>query len=420
MSAFTFLHAADIHLDSPLRGLESYPDAPAEQIRNASRRALDNLVELAIEEEVAFVLLAGDIFDGPWRDFNTALFFAQRMGRLRAAGIRVFLVTGNHDAASTISKNLSPPDNVRILSKNAPERIHLQDLGLTIVGQGYPQRDVQENLAAGYPPAEPGSCTIGLLHTALTGRAGHESYAPVKAETLAAKGYAYWALGHVHQREIVSRDPWIVFPGAIQGRHIREAGPKGCSLVRVEDGGIREVRHHDLDVLRWRLCPIDLEGCESEEHLWTAVRRELEAAVDAGDGRPVAVRLELSGRTRLHGRLHHQVQQVQEECRTRAAGLGDLWLEKIRLRTRPLNEPGDGMDPNRPLAGLLRTIENLSLPRSCQEQIPELTDLFSKLPPEIRDSEELFDLDDPEQLRQLQDDVKELLLGRLLGQEENI
>ena len=143
---FSFLHAADIHLDSPLRGLESYPDAPTEQIRSATRRALDNLVDLAIGEEVAFVLLVGDIFDGSWRDFNTALFFAQRMGQLRDAGIWVYLVTGNHDAASTIEKNLRPPDNVRILSKNAPDRAHLEDLRVFIHGQGYPPQKVHEEL----------------------------------------------------------------------------------------------------------------------------------------------------------------------------------------------------------------------------------------------------------------------------------
>ncbi len=418
MSTFTFLHAADLHLDSPLKGLESYPDAPVEQIRNASRRALDNLVDLAVEEEAAFVLLSGDVFDGPWRDFNTALFFAQRMGRLREAGIRVFLVTGNHDAASTISKNLSPPDNVRILRQSAPETIHLQDLGVSIVGQGYAQRDVREDLAAGYPPAQPGCCTIGLLHTALTGRAGHESYAPTRPETLAAKGYAYWALGHVHQREIVSRDPWIVFPGAVQGRHIREDGPKGCCLVRVEDGRIKEVKHQDLDVLRWRLCPIDLGGCDCAEHLWTAVRQELEAALDAAEGRPVAVRLELSGRSPLHTWLHDQAQLIEEECRTRAVGLGDIWLEQIRLHTRPLYESAAGLDPDAPLARLLQTIQDLHLPNACQDQVPELADLLSKLPPEIHGSEAGFDLDDPEGLRQLQDDVKELLLGRLLRQED--
>ncbi len=360
--------------------------------------------------------MAGDIFDGPWRDFNTALFFAQRMGQLKEAGIRVFLVTGNHDAASPIGKNLSPPDNVRILNKNQPERIQLEDLGVTIFGQGYSRRDIQEDLAAHYPVGEPDSFNIGLLHTALTGRTGHEPYAPTSRDVLASKGYDYWALGHVHQREIVDRDPWIVFPGAIQGRHIREEGPKGCTLVLVEEGRVRQAVYHDLDVLRWQMCRVDLEGCECEEHVWVQIRRGLEEAADAGDGRPVAVRLELEGRTIMHNRLHDREQQVQEECRTRAAGLGDIWLEKICLKTKPLLETGGGVDLDSPLAGLLRSIENLSLTQSCQDQIPELAAMLSKLPPEIKGGEEPFDLGDPAKLRQMQDEVKELLLGRLLRQ----
>src|SRR6056297_3478216 len=130
MTQFKFIHAADIHLDSPLKGLESYPDAPVNQIRNATRRALDNLIDLAIDQEVAFVLLAGDIADGDWKDYNTGLFFTQRMGRLREAGIRVFMVSGNHDAASVIAKALRPPDNVHIFSTNPPESIHIPDLSV--------------------------------------------------------------------------------------------------------------------------------------------------------------------------------------------------------------------------------------------------------------------------------------------------
>ena len=413
---FSFLHAADIHLDSPLRGLESYPDAPVGQIRNATRRALDNLVDLAIRERVAFVLLVGDIFDGSWRDFNTALFFAQRMGQLREAGIRVFVITGNHDAASTIEKNLRPPDNVSILSKNGPETVHLQNLGVAIHGQGYPQREVQEDLAAGFPMAEPHAFNIGLLHTALTGRPGHEPYAPTNTDILTSKGYDYWALGHVHQREVVSHDPWIVFPGCIQGRHIKEEGPKGCTLVHVQEGQVSEVNHYDLDVLRWQSCQVDLEECDCEEHVWFAVRRGLEAAADDADGRPVAVRLNLSGRTQMHAWLHDRQQQVHEECRTRAAGLGDIWVEKVRLNTQPLNPAGVGVDHDSPLAGLLQSIEDMDLSPSC-DQDQELADMLSKLPPEIQASEEPFDLSDLAQLRQMQDEVKELLLSRMLRQE---
>ena len=96
-----FIHAADIHLDSPLHGLSAYPDAPAAQLRNASREALRQLVDRAIEEEVAFLVIAGDLYDGDWKDHNTGIFFGQQMGRLRKAGIRAFVLGGNHDSAAS-------------------------------------------------------------------------------------------------------------------------------------------------------------------------------------------------------------------------------------------------------------------------------------------------------------------------------
>ncbi len=414
MSSFTFIHAADLHLDSPLTGLETYPDAPVEQIRGATRRALDNLVDLAVSEQAAFVLLAGDIFDGPWKDFNTALFFAQRMGRLGEAGIRVFVVTGNHDATSTIGKNLSPPDNVHIFSRNGPEILHLEDLGVKVCGQSYTKREIREDLASAYPLADGHCFNIGLLHTALTGRTGHEPYAPTSMDILVSKGYDYWALGHVHQREIVARDPWIVFSGATQGRHIREQGPKGCTVVRVRGGQVEDVAHRDLDVLRWQLCSVDLQGCEGPEQVWAAVSRSLESAQVAGQGRPVAVRLELTGQTSMHNWLHDEEDLVYEECRTRAAGLGDVWLEKIRLRTRPEFDPSRNLDPDSPLAGLFQAIQDLRLSASSPEQIPELADMLSKLPPEVKSGDEAFDPSDPAVMQHIQDEVKELLRSRLL------
>src|SRR6188768_3573662 len=120
-----FLHAADIHLDSPLHGLERYEGAPMAQIRASTRRSLEKLVELALREKVAFVLIAGDLYDGDWRDYNTGLFLTAQLGRLREAGIPVYIVSGNHDAASQLTKHLRPPDNVTFLDNRKPQTIHL-------------------------------------------------------------------------------------------------------------------------------------------------------------------------------------------------------------------------------------------------------------------------------------------------------
>jgi len=416
MSTFRFLHAADLHLDSPLRGLEAYPDAPLDQIRGATRRALENLVDRAIEEQVAFLLLAGDIYDGEWKDYHSGLFFVQCMGRLRDAGIRVFLVSGNHDAASVIARALRPPDNVHVFATRHPETVCLDALGVAIHGQGYASRDNRADLAAAYPAALPGRFNIGLLHTALNGRAGHEPYAPTSLAVLAGKGYDYWALGHVHQREVVSKLPWVVFPGCLQGRHIRECGSKGGTLVSVEDGRVQEVAECHLDVLRWQECRLDVTGCDGLEALLQEIQRHFETAVGNADGRAVALRLRLAGATRLHHELHRDLARWTEECRGLAAGLGSVWLEKLSLATRPETEARTGLEEGSPLAGLIRAVQDLTLNGPAAMAGGELAELRSRLPVELTGADDPFDGSVPERLGQLQEDVRELLLSRLLGQ----
>ena len=220
----TFIHAADLHLDSPLIGLPRYDGAPVEQMRGSTRRALENLVDLALTEQVAFVLIAGDLYDGDWRDYNTGLFFAAQMTRLREAGTPVFIVSGNHDAASQITRSLRMPDNVTVLPANSPDTVRRDDIGIAVHGQSFRTRAVADDLSAAYPDPVRGMFNIGLLHTSADGRPGHDPYAPCSLDKLRAKGYDYWALGHVHAREVLCDDPWVVFSGNTQGRHIRELG----------------------------------------------------------------------------------------------------------------------------------------------------------------------------------------------------
>jgi len=414
---FRFLHAADIHMDSPLRGLESFEDAPVDQIRGAVRRAFDNLVDLAIREDVRFVLIGGDLFDGDWKDYNTGIYFNNRMGALREAGIEVFMVSGNHDAASQISRALRLPDNVTLFSHRKAETRILEDSGVAVHGQSFPSRAVLEDLTQGYPQGESGLFNIGLLHTALTGRPGHETYAPCTLDGLKSKGYQYWALGHVHQREEVSRDPWIVFPGNIQGRHIRETGPRGCTLVTVDEGRVNAVEPYDIDVLRWAVGKVDLNGCENEEACLERVGRTMEDTLAAADGRPVALRLMLEGVTPLHGSLHERASHWMEEFRGIAAGLMDVWIEKAIFRTvEPSAYQVDSSDIS-PLSALEKEVEGLKKRKeNLFEYAPELEKLRSKLPPELLDDDNPFDLSD-EEMDDLCEDIRALLTGRILRQE---
>jgi len=417
---FTFLHAADIHLDSPLRGLEGYVDAPVDQLRQATRRAFDNLIDLAIEEQVAFVLLSGDLYDGDWKNYHTGLFFIDRISRLRKENIRVFLASGNHDAASQITKALRLPDNVHLFSTKQPETITIEPLGVAIHGQGYHNRALVENIARNYPQALPHHLNIGLLHTSLTGRQGHEPYAPCSLDDLKAKGYDYWALGHVHTREEVSQSPWIVFPGNIQGRHIHEAGAKGGTLVRVEDGRISAVEHRELDVLRWSLCQVDLTDSTTKDMVIDAVRQAMEAKQASATGRPLAIRLQLIGKSPIHAELHRESVALIEEFRALAVGLGEIWLEKVAFTTQRPVALAESLGAETPLANLIRAIDTLDFqPAALMELVPEIGVLQSKLPPELLHEGGLVPGDVLGWTDGLCEEVKEMLIARLLGQGES-
>ena len=416
-----FLHAADIHLDSPLRGLERYEGAPVEEIRSATRRAFDNLVELATEEEVDFVLLVGDLYDGDWKDYNTGLYFVERMGRLREAGIRVFIVAGNHDAASQITRHLRLPDNVTLFSTRKPQRVVLEDLNVRICGQGFATRAVTDDLSEAYPQGDPQLFNIGLLHTCLDGKPGHEPYAPCSVDGLRSKGYQYWALGHVHKREEVSQDPWIVFPGNIQGRHIRESGPKGCTLVTVENQEIAEVEHRDLDVMRWSLCELDVSASETMDDIYEQVREGLQSALDSAEGRPVAARLILQGACSAHSTLHAGRERWTQEYRALATGLSGagIWLEKVSIKTRPSSSFEEALERDDALSGLLRAIRDLELDASALEDLADdIPALRQKLPVELLGGDDPYDPTKPETLKESLEDIKELLVNRLLTTEK--
>ncbi len=412
---FRFIHTADIHLDSPLKGLEVHEDAPVEEIRGATRRAFDNLIDLAIEEEVDFVLIAGDLYDGDWKDYNTGLFFAGRMGKLADAGIHVFIVSGNHDAASNATGTMPLPKNVTIFSTKKPESKIIAELGVIIHGQGYGAKAISNNLAAEYPLADPDYFNIGLLHTSLTGREHHANYAPCSLADLQSKGYDYWALGHVHKREIVSEDPMVIFPGNIQGRHIRECGAKGVTLVTVEDGLISSIETRDLDVLRWAVCEVDLSTCTTVEKVHETVRTAFEHERDRVEDKPVVLRLVLTGCCSMHAQLLDRTSQWTDEFRAIAASGRNVWLEKVIFRTTRKMAFEQLIGEDTPVAGLIESLQNLEFhDDDITSVIPEFALLRSRLPAEMQGGENPVWENSPEKLKELSAEVQEILISKLL------
>jgi len=336
MTDFRFLHAADIHLDSPLRGLSRYEGLPEDDIRGATRAAFDNLVQRAIDEAVDFVVIAGDLFDGDWKDMGTGLYFARAMGRLNQAGIPVFLLSGNHDAESVLTRSVPWPPNVRLFGARRPETHTLSHLAVAVHGQSFATPTVMDNLVLAYPDATDHHFNIGMLHTALAGRQGHAAYAPCSLDDLKSKHYDYWALGHVHEHEIVSEAPYVVFPGNTQGRTIREAGSKGAVIVTVEDAQVTTVERVELDVLRWIRVEVDCTDATADA-VPSLMRASLVSAwQDNPSGLPLVARVSLTGQTMDAGALHDGVASLRDDARAVSASISpDLFIERVKVLVSP-------------------------------------------------------------------------------------
>lgn len=385
----------------------------------ASRRACENLVELCLTERAQLLLIAGDLYDGDWRDYSTGLFFAAQMARLREAGVQVVLVRGNHDAASQITRHLRLPDNVRDLAVDSAESVCFDALGLVVHGRGFASRAVTENLAEAYPQRIPQLLNVGLLHTSMNGRPGHEPYAPCALDTLKHKGYDYWALGHVHAREVLCEAPFVVFPGNLQSRHAREPGDKGATLVTYDAGGIQRVEHRALDVVRYASLALDMRRVRTLDDVLERAHAALIEHAGQLD-RTTALRVVLSGASAAHAVLHAGDVALLENLRALATdlGAGQLWLEKLVIGTQPLAAAEASLSQGA-LGELLGYLQSLRADDSALLALAaaELSELRTKLPAELREGSDALRLDDPESLRKELDAVEQLLLGRLFGDE---
>ena len=363
-----FIHTADIHLDSPLRGLSSYPDAPADRLRTATRDAFYNLVSRAIEEQVDFMVIAGDVYDGDWKDFNTGLFFVRQMGRLRQAKIPVYLLYGNHDAESEMTRGLELPDNVHVFSSRKGETFRIDGLKVALHGRSFKVAATTENLLPGYPEPVAGWLNIGVLHTALEGNSEHAKYAPCSVAELLVKGYQYWALGHVHEHWIQRGDTTIAYPGNLQGRHIREQGARGALLVTAEGGEITEVDRLEVDVLRWHALEIDISAVADLRGAVRLAGQAMEQMLEATPADlPLAVRVVFKGRSAAHAELIVDEGQLRQEIIAQAVALDAdrIWVEKVRVASDAVTSAHASNRNEDEAQGALAELENLV--QSAQE-----------------------------------------------------
>lgn len=336
------VHAADLHIDSPLVGLERYPGVPVERVRTATRAAFSRVIDLCRSERARFLVLAGDVFDGDWRDVHTGLFFVSELAKLRDVGCDVLLLRGNHDFELTSA--LRFPSHVHSFAHAAArEGDHsfvFESDGVAFHGLSYPTKHVRENLVDRYPSRIPGLINVGVLHTNASGSKGgaqHESYAPCSVDDLVAKSYDYWALGHVHTHEVLRRDPFVVYPGNTQGRSVRELGDKGCVVVETEGAHVVDVRFRSTAVMRWFSEEIVLGADDDVDDLHDAVHAQLDEVGKIAGDVPAAVRVVVRGGCRAHATVAREPQSIVDQIRSDANDRhrGALWMEKIELATSP-------------------------------------------------------------------------------------
>jgi DNA repair exonuclease SbcCD nuclease subunit len=304
------MHAADLHLDSPFVGMAALPQGIRESLRQSTFIALANMINLALQQKVDFVLISGDVFDLADRSLRAQIRFQKALQRLTASGIAVYIVHGNHDPEDGRAARLNWPTRAHFFSTREVEclPVILEDKGAVaqIYGISYATSAVTENLvqriADKYEKAKDNSdlFRIGLLHTNVDGNQSHANYAPCSMQDLLNSNMHYWALGHVHTRQVLHMEPAIVYPGNLQGRSVRETGAKGCYIVDVTEYGEAKLTFHALDAVRWQQRSISIQGIQTEQELKERFENEIEQAREEASGRAAIIRLTLTGRGMMH------------------------------------------------------------------------------------------------------------------------
>ncbi|TVY08290.1 metallophosphoesterase family protein [Paenibacillus cremeus] len=371
MRAFRFVHAADLHLDSPFRGLVKLPESLRERLRESTFQALDRLVQLAVRERADFIVISGDVYDIKDRSLRAQLRFCQALETLAGHQIPAFVIHGNHDPMKDgYAAKLRYPEGTRVFGCEKVESHVVMDAEgkalCRVSGISFGQAVVTENLTPGFRRWDDGLYHIGLLHTNVDGDPQHDNYAPCSLKDLNGRGVDYWALGHVHTRQIVQERPWVVYPGNPQGRHIRETGARGCYLVDVTAGGETTVQFHALDEVRWQEQSVSIAGLTTEQELKETLEEAVEAAREVSEGRPALLRVTLTGRGELHPVLQRagvktDLAALLWEAEKHSQRNAVVWIESIHDQTGALVDRGHLAAQPGFLGDLLRLAEEAGM-----------------------------------------------------------
>jgi len=374
-----FVHTADLHLDAPFQGIRAVQQRVAEELIESTYAAFARVVDVCVERDVDFLVIAGDVYNSRDKSLRAQIRFQHEMERLAQAGIPVFVVSGNHDPASGWSAGLRLPDTVHQFPADRIERVVVEREGrpaCVLYGRGYATSAVTENLAAGYRRDASDQVAIGVLHSNVGGQPGYEPYAPCSVDDLRAARMDYWALGHIHKPMDLSEDPPARYSGSPQGLNPNEDGAHGCYVVEIASGTARSEFVLTARVV-WSKRELPLAEEDGIEDVRTAIRAACDAEREAAAGVPVVARFDLSGRTRAHAdvRLAERLEQLLADAREEQMSETPwVWIDRVRDLTSPvidIDAVRRGADLASDLVGIAD--ELLADPAECSALVKEVT-----------------------------------------------
>lgn len=380
MSSFSYIHSADLHLDTPFTGIGERDPVLGKRLKEATFDSFDSLIELCVGKKIDFLLIAGDIYDNRNQSIRARLAFRDGMIRLKKAGVEVFAVCGNHDPLEYRS-SIKLPDNVHLFGhENVTPYIYKTYNGeeVAISGISYKKKFTSDNLVHRFPPPVRGIFNIGLLHCTLGGMKSDKAHAPCSLDDLKASGHDYWALGHIHERRVVCKTPFVIYPGNIQGRSIKETGPRGCYHILVEDRRIVTYDFHPLDTVRWHSLTVNCQGIEDIGELKKSILEKIESTVNNDEDRGSICRIVLEGKTGLFSELSdgQSLSGLEESVRQSLVDREDFTLLQGVENRLGLHIDLNQRSKEKDFTGeLLRTAETVKK----SSDFNEIKELFKKL-----------------------------------------
>lgn len=422
-NAFSFIHTADLHLDSPFVGISGIDAKLGEKLSRATFQAYEKIIELCIEKKVDFLLIAGDIYDSSDKSLYAQVRFVEGLKKLNSAGIQVYICHGNHDPLEGWSANLQWPENVHIMDGKNPDIIEFQKKGKTIaviVGRSYLTQHITTNLVKSFPEKkENWPFTIGLLHCSAGDCKGHDPYSPCSLQDLKDLSYNYWALGHIHTPSIVCKeDPVAIYPGNPQGRHSGETGARGCYFVKVESGKTIDYEFIETDSIRWHIKEISIENLENEGKLIETLSDQLEEIRESSESGAAICRLVLKGRGHLHRVLKNEgyleeILQILREDEIQSQQF--VWVEKIVDETRFPIEREFLLEREDFVGDIVKITESLKKDSAARNEFLEsLNSLFNS-----KNGRKFISKIDEKEMISLLQDAENILLDTLLVEEKN-